>query len=304
MKRFLIKAFLRLFSWLPLSVHRFNAHILGWLARCVVRYRVKVVRENIDKAFPEKSPKERRKIFKDFYLHFAQIITETIWFSGCTPKRIRRSGIAKVNNPEFLEELQTKSDGTIILSAHCGNWEILGGFPYFDYGEHQPCFNAQNTANVYKRLTDPVWDDILRESRTRPLGPDYSNYVETKAILRHIIEHRKDKLFWLINTDQWPYGSAKAYTIVDFMHRKTRSMTAAAAIARKLNMSICYLSIVRGPKGKNYILEFKPIAENASTLTEQQIIDTYYKYIEEDIYADPGNYLWSHRRWKIRPDTQ
>ena len=85
MKRFLVKAFLRLFSLLPLSVHHFNAHILGWLTRCVARYRVKVVKENIDNAFPEKSEKERKRIFKDFYLHFAQIITEAIWFGGSDP---------------------------------------------------------------------------------------------------------------------------------------------------------------------------------------------------------------------------
>ena len=122
MKRFLVKAFMRLFSWLPLGVHYFNAHILGWLARCVVRYRVKVVKENIDKAFPEKTPKERRRIIKDFYLHFGQIITETVWFSGCSPRRIQRSGIARITNPEFLDELQAKADGTIVLSAHCATY--------------------------------------------------------------------------------------------------------------------------------------------------------------------------------------
>ena len=304
MKRFLVKAFMRLFSWLPLGVHYFNAHILGWLARCVVRYRVKVVRENIDKAFPEKTPKERKRIFKDFYLHFGQIITETVWFSGSSPKRIRRSRIVTVKNAELLDELQAKADGTIVMFAHCGNWEVLGGFPYFDYGGHQPCLNEHNTANVYKRLNDPVWDDILRESRTKAIGPDSDNYVETNSILRHVIEHKKDKMFWFFCTDQWPYGSAKAYTIVNFMHRKTRSMTAAAALARKLGLAVCYLSITRAEGHKKYICELKPIADNASSMTDQQIIEQFYKYIEEDIYADPGNYLWSHRRWKQRPDTQ
>ena len=105
MKRFLVKAFLRLFSWLPLGVHHFNAHIIGWLARCVVRYRVKVVKDNIDQAFPEKSEKERKRIFKDFYFHFAQIITEAIWFGGSWPRRIQRSKIISVKNPEELHPL-------------------------------------------------------------------------------------------------------------------------------------------------------------------------------------------------------
>ncbi len=27
-------------------------------------------------------------------------------------------------------------------------------------------------------------------------------------------------------------------------------------------------------------------------------MDEYYDLLEQDIRKDPGNYLWSHRRWK------
>ena len=50
--------------------------------------------------------------------------------------------------------------------------------------------------------------------------------------------------------------------------------------------------------------EIKTIADDARTLSEQQIIDQYYKYIEEDICADPANYLWSHRRWHKLPENE
>ena len=302
MKRFVVKAFLRLFSWLPLGVHHFNAHILGWIARHT--YRTKIVRENIDRAFPEKTEKERRKIFKAFYLHFAQIIAETVWFGGSSPRRLARSKIITVKNPEELTRLAANPRGTIVMFAHCGNWEVLAGFPHFDYGGAGSPLTEKNTAEVYKRLTDPVWDEIIRENRLHALSKDYDNYIETNSILRHILEHKDQGMFYFLCTDQWPYGSAKTYTHVTFMGRKTRSMTAAAAIARKLNMAVTYMSIVRNPNGKKYIVEFKTIADDAETLTEQQIIEQYYKYIEADIYADPGNYLWSHRRWKKAPDTQ
>ena len=304
MKRFLVKALLRIFSWPPLCVHHFNAHILGWLARCVVRYRRKVVRDNIDHAFPEKSPKERRRIFRDFYLHFGQIITEAIWFGGSSARRVKRSRIVTVKNQEVLRRLNSIAGGTMVVYAHLGNWEVLGGFPYFDYGEEPACLTVRNTVNVYKKLTDPVWDEVMQENRLHLLGKENHNSVEANSILRHVLEHKNEHMYYFFSTDQWPYGSAKTYTLVDFMHRKTRSMTAAAAIARKLGMGICYLSIRRGPGGRKYIYDFKPIADNASTLTEQKIIDKYYKYIEEDICADPGNYLWSHRRWHKLPENE
>lgn len=300
MKKFLIKAFLRLFSWLPLSVHHFNAHILGWIARCVVRYRTKIVKDNIDKAFPEKTPQEKKKIFKDFYLHFGQIMTEIVWFGGSSKKRLLRSDIFSIKNPEELKRLSGNIKGTIVLFAHCGNWEVLPALMHCN----ELGLTEKTAANVYKKQTSQVWDEVLRDNRLHSFSKDFNNYIETNNIVRHVLEHQNEGMFWFFCTDQWPYGSAKGYTIVNFMNRKTRSMTAAAALARKLHLAVTYLSIVRPENHKNYIFEFKTIADDASTLTEQQIVDQYYKYIEEDIYADPGNYLWSHRRWKKAPDTQ
>ena len=56
-------------SVLPLRVLYILSDFLAWLARSVVKYRVKVVRDNLASAFPEKSDKERGEIEKKFY-HF------------------------------------------------------------------------------------------------------------------------------------------------------------------------------------------------------------------------------------------
>lgn len=305
MKKFLVKALLRIVSVLPLGVHHLNAHIVGWLTRVVVRYRRKIVWDNIDKAFPEKTLKDKKKIFRGFYLHFGQIITEAIWFGGSSARRIKRSKIATVVNPDELDRIAALPGSAMFVFAHCGNWEILPGFPWFDYGGQTPPLTAENTVNVYKRLSDPVWEDIMKYNRIHALGSGYErNYVESSSILRHVLEHKEEKLNYFFCTDQWPYGISKGWTVVDFMHRKTRSMTAAAALARKLGMSVVYLSIRRGKGHKKYILELKTIADDARTLSEQQIIDQYYKYIEEDICADPANYLWSHRRWHKMPENE
>ena len=78
MKKRIIRFVMRLVAALPLGVHYANAHFVGWIARVVVRYRYAVVKTNIDNAFPELSEKERKGIVKAFYLHFGQIVCETI----------------------------------------------------------------------------------------------------------------------------------------------------------------------------------------------------------------------------------
>lgn len=306
MRKTLITALMRLLSALPLGVHYANAHFVGWVARCIVRYRTKIVWDNITHAFPDKSEKEQKRIYNDFYLHFGQIICETIWFGGSSGKRIRASHIGELANPEEFTRLQTASpNGTVVLYAHCGNWEVLGGFPFYNYKTDEVFLDNKTGIVVYKKVKDPVWNEIFEENRLHPLDTDdHSFYIESTNFLRHVISHKEDNRFYVFGTDQWPYYNANSYTIVNFMHRKTRSMDAAAAIARKMHMGVTYLSIRRREGGKKYVYELKTIADDASTLSVQEIIDTYYKYIEEDIYADPGNYLWTHRRWHDTEDTR
>ena len=52
--------------------------ILYVLVYKVVRYRVKVVRQNMKASFPDKSDTELRRLEREFYHHFADYVVETI----------------------------------------------------------------------------------------------------------------------------------------------------------------------------------------------------------------------------------
>lgn len=294
-----IRNLIKVVAQLPLSVHYFNAHIVGWIARVIVRYRSKVVKANIDASFPKLSAKERRKIYKDFYLHFGQLVCETIWFGGSTGKRLYRSNIVNVVNPEEtarLNSLDTK--GTIVMCAHVGNWEIYGGFPFYNHSDRNYVINYENTGVVYRRVKDPVWDEIFGENRLNCCEKKYEHYVESANILRHILGNMDKKMFYFMISDQWPYFKAPSYIMVNFMGRLTRTMSGGAVVAHKYGMAVSYLSVTRRKNGKKYDYEFKPICDNASDMSVQEIMERYYKLVEDDIRKDPGNYLWSHKRWK------
>ena len=65
---------LNLLSHLPLRVLYVISDVMLYpLVRFVVRYRVKVVRKNMLKAFPNKTEKERRDIERRFYHYFCDL---------------------------------------------------------------------------------------------------------------------------------------------------------------------------------------------------------------------------------------
>ena len=95
---------LRIMGRLPLSFHHAMGRFLGWVMRCVIRYRVNVVRDNLRNSFPEKSAQELKAIEKKFYAHFGRIFTEALWYGSCKGdrglKRLKGSHIVEIANPD------------------------------------------------------------------------------------------------------------------------------------------------------------------------------------------------------------
>ena len=298
----IIQGTMAVLSALPLRLHWASAHLVGWIANHLVRYRRKVVCETIDRSFPDAPEHLRKRYVRDFYRHFGRLVCETIWFSHTTARRMERSQIVSAVNPEESARLQSVAPGTIILAGHYANWELLFGFEHFALPEGSAdsyAFKRSNVAMVYKKLNSPLWDEIFRECRLRLLGTDFENYIESAGILRHVVEHHGDGYFYMFDTDQRPYANAKAVMDVEFMGQPAQTMYAGAGVAHKYGLAVSYLSMTRKPSGKGYLCELKTICDDASKMEVQQIMDEFYRLLEADIRKDPGEYLWSHKRWKL-----
>ena len=294
---YLLRGLLYASGSLPLGVHRFNARIIAFLSRYVIRYRLGVVRDNLTHAFPDKSKAEIRALENDFYKHFADLIVETVWFGACRdPRRLRKAGIVRIANPEVINSLYEKAPGVVSLYSHCGNWELLGGIG--NYSDVPTCFTEENTCFVYREMKNKAWDEAMRYNRCAPVDPEtFTGYIETEQLVRYVFSHRGEKKLYNINTDQRPYFYSPANIKVMFMGRVCKTMTGGAALARKFRMAVCYLGMRRLPGGK-YEMVHIPICEDASKMEVGDIMKRYYELLEADIKADPANYLWTHKRWK------
>lgn len=294
-----LRALLLVFGALPLKVQYANARLLSWLASDVFRYRRDDVMINLARSFPDKKYKELKKIRKEFYRHFADLVAETLWFGASSAKRLRKQGICRIANPEVIASLYEKCPSVIVMYSHCGNWELYGGIENYNYSDTDTHIREDNFCVVYKKMSSKVWDAVLADNRKAPLKDrkGYQGYVESNDIVRYVFNHKDEKKIYNMNTDQSPYANSKANVLVDFLHQPTLSMTAAAALARKFGMGVAYLSMRPESRG-HYVLEYTAITDNASLLSAEEIMKQYYRLLEKDIEAAPHNYLWTHRRWK------
>ena len=295
----MVRGILVALSWLPLKFHYFMGDILAWIVRNVVRYRYDVVATNVARAFPNRKYKAVKKIVDDFYVHFGEIVAETIWFSGSSYKRLYKSGLVTVMNPEVISEMFDSSPSLTVLCTHCGNWEIMGGLlGYRTATGGRISFEEKHISVVYKKLKNPVSDEVFKLNRISPLeqvGTECE--VESSNVLRFSIRHKDEKRVYVYPTDQAPYTRAGKHPIGEFMHQQTNAMLGSVGVACKLSHAVAYMKMKRVERGR-YEMSFIPMCDDASKVTPEELMKKYYQLLEEEINETPANWLWSHKRWK------
>ena len=94
-------ALLWLLSKLPFCVLYAVADFIAFIAYRVVKYRVKVVRRNLEDSFPEKTAEELRSIEAKFYSHLSDYFVETIKLPAMTAKQMKRR--MRFENTELID---------------------------------------------------------------------------------------------------------------------------------------------------------------------------------------------------------
>lgn len=295
-----VRCLLVLLSKFPLKFHYFMGDIMMWFMKNVLKYRYDVVMINLSRSFPDLKYNALKKIADDFYRHFGEIFAETIWFSGSSYRRLHDSGIVTITNPDVISRLYDSAPSVTVLSTHCGNWELLGGFlGYRTAAGSKFSFEEEDITVVYKEMSNPVFSEVFLRNRVSPLERvGTSCEVDSNHILRFTLEHKDEKRVYIYPTDQCPYWGSKKYDIGEFMHQQTKAMLGSANLACRLSHAVVYLKMKRVERGR-YEMSFVTICEDASACSPEEVMRRYYDLLEEEINETPSNWLWTHKRWKV-----
>lgn len=279
---------LRLISRLPLGVLYVLADLCFPLLYHVARYRRKVVTENLNNAFPELTPRERRKIRRRFYRWFCDYVVETLKLLTMSRKEMmRRMVIEGVD--EMERSLETKPFVFIFLGHYC-NWEWVSSIPLWYQKEDS------HGAQLYRPLKNKAFDRLFLEMRSRFGSENISKY----EALRHILQLRRDGKKTCIGfiSDQTP-GWNSIHDWVDFLHQDTPVFTGTERIAKKVDAAIFFADIRRVRRGY-YHLVLRRMTDEPKDFPDYALTEQYMRELEQIIRRQPHLWLWSHRRWKHR----
>ena len=278
--------FLYLVSLLPFWFLYLISDVLFFVLYYITGYRRKVVQENLRNSFPEKSEEERRLIEKKYFKYLADLVMETIKLISISAKEAQRRMYTA--NLDLMEHYFSQGKSIIAVTAHYGNWEMAAVSFGFQTDERRVI--------VYKPLSNAIFNDFFNKTRSR-FG---TVMISMKQSLRNMIEHRKELSFIVLASDQTPTrGDATYFTT--FLNQPTAVFLGGEKLTKVLDAVVVFYRIDLVKRGY-YRATLVPIAEDPKQTEPYEITDMHVKYLESMIREKPENWLWSHRRWKVKPE--
>ena len=273
----------RLLSWLPFPLLYAVAWLLYLLLYYVAGYRKAVVRQNLSKAFPEKSETEITLLAKKFYRQLAEVGLEII-----KARRMSHADFAErvtLANPELLMDYSADlTESVIVLTIHQGNWEwMLHGATTALQIPIDPVYKP-----LHNKTVDQLIFDIRSQFGSRPLSMAEST--------RDILRRRKEFRVFVMVADQSPIRSERGYW-TQFMNQEACFYQGAEALAKMTKFPVLFAQCMRSSRG-HYRITFHEVARPPYVKEEHVIIDRYVALAEQCIREEPESWLWSNRRWK------
>ena len=278
---FFVSIIIKALASFPMFVLYFFSDVLFVITFYGIKYRRKVVAENLRYAFPEKSDSERHHIAKEFYRYLADALVEVLKTSVASAASMQKyySFDSEIFKPYFEEKK------TVYLAlSHQFNWE-LGAWLLNDR-------IPQTWAVIYTPLSSAVFERFFYKIRTATGALFYSPKQMTALLKRA----RESPMVIGLAADQSPahLPSARWFS---FLNRPVPFHAGIEDLARRFGGAVIFMEIIRERRGR-YRAECMVYTEDAKSLPEGQITQAYAEYIEASIRRQPANYLWSHRRWK------
>lgn len=276
--------FIRLFAWLPLRALYMMADFFFVIGFYIVKYRRKMIRRNLAKAFPEKNQKELAYIEKIFFKNLCDYAFETIKLLNLSANELKKR--MRFTNPSILQSYANKQQSVILLSSHQFNWEwlLVSGVVSL----------PMKIDFVYQAVQNKFFDKVMLAIRSR-FG---SHPIERYQVAREIVKRKDIVRATAIVADQYPGHNDKYYSTT-FLNQETAFFFGSQQMATLMQYPVFYASVKKVKRGY-YEITLLPCGEPPYSKEDLSVIKTYVKGIEASIQQQPANWLWSHNRWKQR----
>ena len=191
----------------------------------------------------------------------------------------------EVRGREHLEAARARGKGVVILTGHCGNWELAA----LALARQ---FNSPMSV-VARRQNNPWLNSMVEKMRL-----NYGNLIIYKDnAVRNMLKIIRDNGMIGLLVDQAVYPNEGA--LIDFLGRKAWASKTPVLLARKSGAAVLPAFIHR--ESDRHVIDIYPELSFTGDRSEEGIASDVQKYsnlIEHYVTQYPFEWYWVHRRWK------
>ena len=282
-----VPLWLRVASRTPWTLLYGFARFVTWLMHRVFRSRLDVVRANLAGAFPSLDPRERARIEKRYFRFLGELVVEAIKAATITPDELRAR--VQLKSLDVVKAELDAGRSVLIIAAHQCNWEWMLLAMSLELGHPMDA--------AYKPLKGKQGERIMRAIRTRFGG----RLIPAKEMLADIIAKRGQVRAVAMVADQEPVTTDYKWWTT-FMDRETAFYMGPEKIARATRFAVIFAGMRHIARGR-YEVSFEKISEAREIFEAGAITERYVRLVEREIRANPSDWIWSHRRWRLQKDA-
>lgn len=267
-----------------------------WVGRLIfygLPYRKSLILKNIEQVYGNAlTTQEKKHLAKAFYSHLATCIKETLLLRLMSEARLKAS--VEVRGHEHLLEIAAQGKGVLILTGHFGSWEVapIGGI--LNFSEFKGRFHFIRRTLGNKKIERFLFRRYYEAGL---------NVIQKKNALQHVTDAlaKNDAVVFVL--DQHASVVNRDGIAAEFFGKKAGTYRSLATCARYTGVPVVPAAAYRLPNGK-HVLEFQaPIFWEEHATTQASIYHNtcaYNRALEAIILAHPEQWMWLHRRWKLR----
>ena len=275
--------FIYLIASIPFNILYVFSDFLRLIIYNLLGYRKKIVRSNLRKAFPHKSEDDLKWIEKRFYKHFCDITLEAFKSLTISSEEMQKRMVFK--NLDVLTQFEKGNRSVIIMCGHYASWEWMLSIGYHTVSQGY---------GIYTPIMNKYLNKLIIKIRKKHRGNLISRYSAIQQI-KNLHNEGNIAVYGFVS-DQSPRPKPKSYWR-PFLGVKVPVFVGAEMVARELDFGVVYAKINRVKRGY-YEASFELISDQPKKTKLNRITDTFTEWLEQDIYSDPTQYLWTHKRFK------
>ena len=270
------------FSFFKILGYKFSSAIGGKLFELVgpLFRSKKLIHSNIINAMPDLNIKDINKITKLMWNNYGRVFAEYMFIKDFREGNLHKN--IKIEGQEILESIKNNNEPVIFISGHFSNFELMA--------MHLEK-SGINLSAIYRPLNNIFLNKIMERIRIKYIC---KNQIK-KGIggIKKLINLKKNNYSTALMIDQRVSEGISS----KFFNKEALTTTIPAQLIKKFNISVVPIFIERVQDINFKITVNKPINFTEET-SIKDITDELNKILEKMVLLNPGQWIWSHNRWK------